>query len=515
MSAASVRRVLAVSAFAFALLPIAASQASTTVIRKGCDLFTTRAGTNYDFGGFAGLGLLELEGRPLRSFDFARCGGGLVILPETDTIVRRLADAQATGPITIPIELIALQLQSVDPVDIGNGPEFIRIDLNTSVSGNMTINGLATEGVPHGTFDSQLNFSFDVSGTVSGFLGTITESLSQTGTNWQHFAPPGEPLILGVNHLLNGVDELADFWLLQSGPGAGGPGGGGGGPPFIPFNFVPEGHPGTGIHIAGPKMSQGSVGPCGFGPVVPAGGVGFFPDVKTLPLQTSDFISVPWCVHHGSFVPNLVGYRFSLLYDQSEIDVIHTGATPPFGNITPGGLTQMATPGISSIVTPLPSSSSPGSSVQGRTQTVWLSPSVASMSGTSAFTSSSFTFATFLLHARHTSLTNSDQDFVVGVLSPILHATTTLPSTTTTSASALFSVWSSVSQTWFLTSMVGPSSYYINVLSSAIFADAGYLGLEHSTKVPVLGAGGFAVLTGGLMLAARRVLRRRQRASSH
>ena len=105
--------------------------------------------------------------------------------------------------------------------------------------------------------------------------------------------PPGEPIIDGVNHLLNGVDEVTDFWLLLN-------------------NYVQEVKGALGIHIAGPKGSAGgSVGPCPWGPGFPVGGLGWFPDVKTAQLETSDTISVLWCVHHSSFVPNLVGYRFS------------------------------------------------------------------------------------------------------------------------------------------------------------------------------------------------------------
>jgi len=56
---------------------------------------------------------------------------------------------------------------------------------------------------------------------------------------------------------------------------------------------------------------------------------------------------------------------------------------------------------------------SPTPVVATRTHTLWFPPPTALASGTSLFTSSSFTLATFLLHARHTSLTNSDFDFAV------------------------------------------------------------------------------------------------------
>jgi hypothetical protein len=279
MSVPSLRGLFVVSSFMLSIFLPAAGHA-TSVVNPGYDLFTTRTGTEFDFAGFAGLGLLELEGRHLGSFDF---GGGPELLPNTDTIVRRLQQATASSP-TIDIEIVALQLQSVDPVDIGNGPEFILIDLETPISGQMTINGLGTEGDPHGTFDSSLDFVIAVSGTVSGFLGPIPTSLSSSGTPWRHPPAPGDPIIGGVNHLLNGVNELTDFWLR---PSDGIFGGGFG------INFVAEAHPGVGVHIAGPKFAAGSTGQCFFGPGIPAGGAGFFPDVKTPPMLTSDSISVP------------------------------------------------------------------------------------------------------------------------------------------------------------------------------------------------------------------------------
>jgi len=303
MRTTSLRGLFVVSSFVLAILLPGLSQASATV-DSGYDLFTTRTGTEFDFAGFAGLGLVALEGRPLGSFDF---GSGPELLPNTDAIVQRLQQATAALP-SIPIEIVELSLQSVDPIDIGNGPEHILIDLNTAFGGQMTINGLGVEGDPHGTFDSLLDFDFIVSGTISGFLGIIPTSLSSSGTTWRHQPAPGEPLIAGVNHNLNGVNEQNDFWLRPTGGGFG-------------FNYVLETHPGIGVHVAGPKAAAGATGQCPWGPGVPAGGAGFFPDVKTPKLVTSQSIAVPWCVHHAGFMPNVAGYRFALSYDQSEVDV--------------------------------------------------------------------------------------------------------------------------------------------------------------------------------------------------
>ena len=490
MSIASQRGLFVVSLFVLSILFAGASHASN-IVQPGFDLFTTRQGTEFDFGGFAGLGLVELEGRPLGSFDF---GSGPQLLPKTDTIVRRLQQATAGSP-TVDIEIVALQLQSVSPIDIGNGPEHILIDLDTPISGQMTINGLGTEGSPHGTFDSSLDFTFAVSGTISGFLGSIPTSLSSSGTNWHHPPAPGEPVIDGVNHRLNGANELADFWLLRSD----GIFGGGFG-----FNFVVEAHPGVGVHIAGPKAAAGATGQCFFGPGVPAGGAGFFPDVKTPPMVTSQSIAVPWCVHHAGFFPNVAGYRFALSYDQSEVDVIHTAAGAFLIGLSPFGLPQ---PSISAPFPPLPPSVNPIPLAATRTHTVWFPPPTALASGIPFGPSSSLTLATFQLHARHTSLTNSDFDFAV-LASPILHATTTI-------FGASVSRWIPGVQTWVMTTFVSPSSFYIPKTTSWVFSDAGFLGIEHlGPNVPALTGGSLAVLAGTLMLGSSWALRRRRNAAN-
>ncbi|MFQ5416172.1 MAG: IPTL-CTERM sorting domain-containing protein [Myxococcota bacterium] len=205
---------------------VAASTVLATDVQPGHDLFVTRAGTEYDFAGNFGLGLVPLQGNPFGNFDF---GSGPVGVDDVDTIVRRLSTATQASP-TIPIEIVALELVSVSPVDIGNGPEDLFVSFNSMVSGQMTINGIGTDGDPHGTFDSNMTFNFDVSGSTSGFLGTIQDSLTQSGAPWRHLPVQGIPIINGVNHFLNGTGAENDFW---------------------PTDLVQEAHPGVGVHVAG------------------------------------------------------------------------------------------------------------------------------------------------------------------------------------------------------------------------------------------------------------------------
>ena len=188
---------------------------ASTIIKAGFDLFQTQTpGTSFDFDTVPNPQVVDFEGSPLNIFDF---GTGAINVGTADTIVERLQDANLGGGFdTIDIEMVALSLVSVAPVDLGFGAGFedLFITLNTSspsIQSKMAIFDTG-EGSPHGTFDSQLNFSFDVTGSVGGFYATLEKTFLSTDNDWQH-APTGLPLIDGINHLLDGSTELGDFWL--------------------------------------------------------------------------------------------------------------------------------------------------------------------------------------------------------------------------------------------------------------------------------------------------------------
>ncbi len=188
---------------------------ASPIIAPGFNLFHTEPGSNFFFGPpVPNPQFVDFEGDPFDFFDFGD-GNGLVPVGNTDTIVERLQPANLAPLDTIDIEIVALSLVSVAPVDLGFGAGFedIHVDLNTSspsFQSTMTIMDTG-EGEPHGTFDSTLNFSFDVTGSVGGFYATIEKTITATNQDWQH-APTGPLLIGGINHLLNTLDETNDFW---------------------------------------------------------------------------------------------------------------------------------------------------------------------------------------------------------------------------------------------------------------------------------------------------------------
>ena len=209
------RLLLALTAVSALSVTFAGPVRASTTIDPGFNLFTTQPVSNFFFGGVPIPQFVDFTGNPLVTFDF---GGGPVAVESTDTIVERVGTATppVSGNDTIDIELVALSLVSVAPVDLGlSGLEHIFIDLNTSspsIQSTMTIFNDG-EGEPHGTFNSTLNFSFDVTGGIGGFYTTLEKTLTATGQNWQH-APVGPPQIAGVNHLLNGFNEDNDFWPM-------------------------------------------------------------------------------------------------------------------------------------------------------------------------------------------------------------------------------------------------------------------------------------------------------------
>ncbi len=194
----------------------AGSVQATTIINPGFNLFHTEPGSSFFFGNpVPNTQFVDFEGDPFGIFDFGD-GNGLVFVSDTDTIVERIQPANlGGGSDTIDIEIVALQLVSIAPVDLGFGAGFedIFIGLNTSspsFQSTMTITDTG-EGQPHGAFDSTLNFSFDVTGSIGGFYATLEKTITATNQDWQH-EPTGSLLIGGINHLLNTFDETNDFW---------------------------------------------------------------------------------------------------------------------------------------------------------------------------------------------------------------------------------------------------------------------------------------------------------------
>ena len=204
---------------------LAGTAGASSTVEPGFVLFET-VSAQFDFGG--PIGLQPFVGVDLGTFDF---GGTIGVQPvgPVDTIVQRLDAAEsgvdnenigaqiypAPGPGEglIDIELVALSLQSVSLIDIGGGAETILAIVSQDFGSEMVIKGLDTEGSPHGTFDSTLDFEVLFTGATSGITLAVPKVFVASDQDWRH-APTGTPIIDGVNHLLNGFDETGDFWPM-------------------------------------------------------------------------------------------------------------------------------------------------------------------------------------------------------------------------------------------------------------------------------------------------------------
>jgi hypothetical protein len=204
--------------WSIAVVPLLLSPAPADDVLAGIDLFRTDPASTYqDFSGtpippdffgpgsdpFQGIirfGGVPIAGDPLCPFD------DLFVV---DTIVERKVDAILPGPFPvqdiIPIELVALNLVSVNPITVtyngGMMPELwgVRVGLSPTLpsTGTMTLDHLNPLG---GTFDSAIQvfplFTFvrqsDAAVRIldTGQIGLPTV-LQTTGVPWTHNTPPG------------------------------------------------------------------------------------------------------------------------------------------------------------------------------------------------------------------------------------------------------------------------------------------------------------------------------------
>ncbi|WP_281558098.1 PEP-CTERM sorting domain-containing protein [Thalassomonas sp. RHCl1] len=205
-----------------ALLLMFCSPLSATIIMAGSDYLETTAGTFLDFS-FPGspmpeIGIVDFIGDP--------AGPG-----NTDTLVRRLDDAVLPGEgssDTIDVELVALSLVSVDPVDIG-GTDF---DLSIALTPTMPSLGQLTltlddEAAVSGSFESFFDVFVDIHFFVADtdiLVETIT-ALPLLGLHglgqWQQTPHPDTVIVPGsygdinANQHIPPSGEYADFFITE------------------------------------------------------------------------------------------------------------------------------------------------------------------------------------------------------------------------------------------------------------------------------------------------------------
>ncbi len=193
------------------------------LIQAGFNLLTGQVGTSIKFP----IGLVppepdclvpsiltvEMVGVQLGQFDF---GEGFQDVGTADTIVRRTTDARNPGggsfQDTIPIELVALQLASVEPVDLTSfglsGMDTLFLTLQSDRGRHRddpVVNPLSTGQMTMDfgmrSYESFLDVFFDIrAGSLSGpIIFSSSDTIESTPVPWSVDVPPEALLIRGVN----------------------------------------------------------------------------------------------------------------------------------------------------------------------------------------------------------------------------------------------------------------------------------------------------------------------------
>ena len=176
---------------------IPAHVASATAILPGFDLLHTPAGAATLDITALGVGPVAFQSRTLAPPN-PIAPPNPVLPGNTDTIVERLTGLPPGGTGTIDIELVALSLVSVDPVDVGGTLFDVFVLLAAGPPSPGQINVLTNVG-GEGNFDAVSDVFFEVTlAEVGNPLNQTAISgqqalLQSTGTGWSHNQPPLHP----------------------------------------------------------------------------------------------------------------------------------------------------------------------------------------------------------------------------------------------------------------------------------------------------------------------------------
>jgi hypothetical protein len=186
---------------------VAPNNALAVSIDPGFDLLTTPIGGGVlDLSPFGGPSVVPLEGDPI--------GPG-----DTDTIVERKTGLPDGGTGTIDIEIVALSLRSVDPVNISGTffDVFISLDPSTPSIGEINV---LTHDANGGTFDSFFDVFTRIDLVPVGSPFSIPpvfrqDQITSTGTAWSHTPTDFYPTI---PNLPSGNFYLTSDGIEHSGP---------------------------------------------------------------------------------------------------------------------------------------------------------------------------------------------------------------------------------------------------------------------------------------------------------
>jgi len=189
-------------------------------VGKGSDLRKTEKGTKILKEDFKGEKLGGTTNGGFSTNAFSTNVNGVQDTGNADTIIKRLDEAivpTIPGSDTIEIELVALQLVSVQPINLGAGLDLHYITLQSIHGGPASLGmmEITFDNENRGTFDSFFDVFFDIRiGSLDGpIIFTDVLTLESFDVPWSRTPDPDALLIKGVNHLLSpDMDNSEDFF---------------------------------------------------------------------------------------------------------------------------------------------------------------------------------------------------------------------------------------------------------------------------------------------------------------
>ena len=195
----------------------------TIQIEPGWTLLETTEGTQINL---PEVGLTPFTGVPFGAFnfraghlgDFGR-GLGRRKTSRTDAIAKRLVPAvteEIGATITIPVELVGLQLRSVNPVGGPFKDQHVFVTLQSMRGGPQTLGVMAIrfDSEAGGSFSTMFQVYFDmrVGSLDSQPLSQRAKSFFGRETTWQRVAPSDAKLLPRINSKLSDAAQLGSFF---------------------------------------------------------------------------------------------------------------------------------------------------------------------------------------------------------------------------------------------------------------------------------------------------------------
>lgn len=195
-------------------------------VEPGWTLFETLSGTQVNL---PEVGLTSFQGVPFESFNFrgghlSDFGRGIeqASTSRVDSIAKRLLPAvtqEVGSTVTIPVELVGLQLRSENPVGGPFGDQHVFITLQSARGGPQTLGVMAIQFVNEtgGTFNTvfQVYFDLRVGRIDSQPMSQAVKSFVGHATSWQRVPPANSLLISKVNSDLSVSEPAGTFFPVE------------------------------------------------------------------------------------------------------------------------------------------------------------------------------------------------------------------------------------------------------------------------------------------------------------